>query len=162
VLAAAGTVAAIAVILLVGGGEDNETRSGTVATNPSTQTTPTQSQTNPQLVAQVNLTPPGGGRSPAGIALIARVGGQNKVQLQAAGVSPGAYAVWLYNSAADARLLGFVPRPVGRSRRFNIAGDLPGDAGRYRFVVVSRVPPNTRTTPSRPGPIVLQGRLNLG
>jgi Sigma-70, region 4/Anti-sigma-K factor rskA, C-terminal len=164
VLAAAGTVAAIAVILLVGGGEDNETRSGTVATNPSTQTTPTQSQTTPQPVAQINLLPPRRGSRAVGLAQVFRRGDQRAIILAAQGVSGGAYALWLYNSSSDARFLGLVPRRVARGQRFATQGLLPTGAERYRYLVVTResLATTSRRAPSRPGPIVLQGRLNLG
>ncbi|MFL5821768.1 MAG: sigma factor-like helix-turn-helix DNA-binding protein [Solirubrobacteraceae bacterium] len=164
-LAGAGVVAAVVVILLVGGGGgDHKGATSTVATSPTTQTTSTQAQGTPQPVAQINLLPPGGGSRPVGIAQVFRVGQQEMIILGAQGVTPGAYALWLYNSGADARFLGFVAAPVGRRGRFATRGPLPGDAGRYRLLVVSReqVSRNTRRTPTRPGQIVLQGRLNLG
>ena len=163
-LAAAGIVVAVVVILLVGGGEDDQTRSGTVATTPTTQTTPTQSQTTPQAVAQINLVPPRGGSRAVGLAQVFRRGNQRAIILAAQGVSGGAYALWLYNSAADARLLGLVPKRVGRDRRFATQGVLPAGAERYRFLVVTQesIATTSRRVPSRPGRIILQGRLNLG
>ena len=164
VLAAAGTVAAIAVILLVGGGEDNETRSGTVATNPSTQTTATPSQTTPQPVAQINLVSPQRGSRAVGLAQVFRRGDQRAIILAAQGVPAGAYALWLYNSSSDARFLGLVPKRVASGKRFATQGVLPTGAERYRYLVVTQesLTATSRRTPSRPGRIVLQGQLNLG
>jgi sigma-70-like protein/anti-sigma-K factor RskA len=164
VLATAGSVAAIAVILLVGGGGGEDTRSGTVATNPSTRTTTTQSQGTPQPVAQINLRSPQGGSRAVGLAQVFRRGDQRAIILAAQGVPGGVYALWLYNAGSDARFLGIVPRRVGRNQRFATQGVLPTGAERYRYLVVTQesMSATSRRVPSRPGPIVLQGQLNLG
>jgi hypothetical protein len=70
-----------------------------------------------------------------------------------------AYAVWLYNSAADAQLLGLVNPGVGRDGRLQTSGFLPGNAKRFHHLVISL---ETRTNPKRPHHIVLTGHLGPG
>ena len=91
-------------------------------------------------------------------------GGRRAIIVAGQGLSPGAYALWLYNSGSSAKLLGFVPQRVGRDGRFATQGEVPSDAARYRQLVVTRetVTGNTRRPPTRPGTVVLQGDLNLG
>jgi hypothetical protein len=162
-LGGAAIVVAVVVILLVGGGGEEERDTSTVSTTP-TNPPATQPQTSPQPVAQFNLTPPGGGTRPLGLAQVFRRGEDRAVLIAAQSLRPGAYALWLYNSGRDARLLGFVPQRVTRAGRFATQGVLPRDAGRYRFLVVTmeRVTRRTRRSPTRPGRIVLRGRMSLG
>jgi len=84
--------------------------------------------------------------------------------IAAQGLSPGTYALWLYNSASSAKLLGFVPARVTSSGKFATQGALPADAGNYQRIVVTseRITPQTKRVPSRPGTVVLQGTLKLG
>ena len=99
-----------------------------------------------------------------GLAQVFRRGSQRAIIMAAQGASAGTYALWLYNSASDARLLGFVPQRVGKDGRFATQGVLPENASKYRQLVVTRenVAGDQRRPPSRPGQIVLQGRLTLG
>jgi hypothetical protein len=160
-LAGLGIVAAVVLIFVINGGDDDGGGGGErrPATTPRTQT---GNQSRP--VAQVNLFPPGGARGrTVGLAQIYQMANRRAIIVAGQGLRPGAYALWLYNSASDARLLGFVPERVGRNGRFATQGELPGQANRYQRLVVTReaVARNTRRPPSRPGPIVLQGDLNL-
>jgi hypothetical protein len=156
-------VVAVIVVLLLSGGDDDGPSTSTLSTRPSTQTATTpQSQTRP--VAQINLLPPGGGSRPVGLAQVFQRGQDRAIVMAAQGVSPGTYALWLYNSRGDARFLGFVPQRIGRDGRFATQGVLPRDANRYRQLVVTRetVSSGQRRPPRSPGRIVLQGRLELG
>lgn len=160
-------VIAVVVILLTSGGDDKKPTATTptaTTMTPSTQTS-TQTQTQAggeQLLAQIPLAPPGGGNSPEGIAGIFRRANQVQLVVGARKVRPGVYALWLYNSPSSSKLLGFVPTPVGRDGQFRTAGPLPGDAGRYKQVIVTSERPTSQRQPTRPGRIVLQGALNLG
>jgi hypothetical protein len=151
------------VILLVGGGGEEPDSTRTLSTTPAPPPA-TQPQTSTQPVAEFPLTPARRGSRAVGLARVFRSGENREIVIAAQGLSPGAYALWLYNSARDARLLGFVPQRVTRAGRFATRGLMPNDATRFRslLVTVERVTRSTRRPPARPGRIVLQGRLQLG
>ena len=154
---AAIVVAVVLVIVLSGGGGKKPAR----ATTP-TNTTTTQGANRP--VAQINLFSPRGGTKTVALAQIFRNGSQRAIVIAAQGLSPGTYALWLYNSASSAKLLGFVPARVTSNGKFATQGALPADAGNYQRIVVTseRITPQTKRVPSRPGTVVLQGTLKLG
>src|SRR5205823_13787056 len=60
-----GIAIAVVLILLLSGGDDNKKNTGPVG---STTTTPATTSTTPQVEAQINLFPPGGGKKPLGVA----------------------------------------------------------------------------------------------
>ncbi len=67
------------------------------------------------------------------------------------------YAVWLYNSPSNALALSKSP-PVGASHKLAGAALLPSNAADYKEILLTR---ETSVRPSRPGPVVLRGHLNL-
>jgi hypothetical protein len=67
------------------------------------------------------------------------------------------YAVWLYNSPSNALALSKSP-PVGASHKLAGAALLPSNASDYKEILLTR---ETSVRPSRPGPVVLRGHLNL-
>lgn len=69
-----------------------------------------------------------------------------------------AYAVWLVNSASDARLLGFVNPGVKRDGRLHTAGVLPREAGCFTQLLFSL---EITAHPARPHGIVLACTLAL-
>jgi hypothetical protein len=159
-LAGAAIVVAVVIVLIVNGGGGGNGKSSTLTTNPSTNANP-----NPnQPVAQINLFSPTGNTSVVGLAQVFRNGQRRAIVIAAQGLSPGTYALWLYNSGTSFRLLGFVPQRVGKNGRFATQGALPGDAASFRRLIVTReqVTSRTRRVPSQPGAIVLQGDLKLG
>lgn len=139
---------------------------GSSSTAPAGSTAPTGSTTSAttaKVIRQINLSPPPLRASKAaGIAEILKEGSTHGIALVAQGMSPNtthpanAYAVWLYNSPADARILGFVDPGVGSSGRLSAASPLPTDAGRYRMLIVTL---ETQAKPRAPGPIILEGAL---
>jgi hypothetical protein len=148
-------VAILAVAGVFSGDDDGEGGGGT----ETTATTSTQGQ--PQVEAQINLTPPEGqGGDAAAVAQIARQGDQRAVALVAQGLPQANenrfYAIWLYTSPSRAKFLGFPnPQPT-ENGRMETGFALPGDAGNYQELVVTR---ETEEEPKRPGTIVLRGRL---
>ena len=158
-LAGLAAIIAVVVILLVSGGDDNgTTKTAASDTRPATQ--PSQTGPQPTPVAQINLKPADGSNA-VGIAQVLAQGNQRLLAVLGQRLSPStkssAYAVWLYTSAARAKLLGFVDPPVGKSGKFQNVINLPTNAAQYRELVVTREKGNAK----RPGEIVLRGQLQL-
>jgi Sigma-70, region 4 len=149
-------VIVVLVLLLTGGGDNNKKDTGPVG---STTTTPTNTSTTPQVEAQINLFPPGGGKKPLGVANVVTQSGQRGIALVGQDVPPTggkfAYAMWLENSPSSAKRLGFFGAVTknGRLQGFVIA---PSDFGNYSKLVVTR---ETQRNPKVPGPVVLSGNL---
>ncbi len=174
-LAALAVVVAVVLIIVLSGGSSK--KPATQASSPSSTSTPavgtttapagsttttgsTTSTTATKVLGQINLTPPDSSSKAAGIAEVLQQGTTNGIAIVAQGVPPNskhdAYAVWLYNSPADAHLLGFVNPGVGTTGRLSTAGPLPSGAGRFKELVVTL---ETQAKPKQPGKIVLQGQL---
>jgi hypothetical protein len=153
-----GIAIAVVLILLLSGGNDNKKNTGPVGGTTSTSTTSTTS-TTPQVEAQINLFPPGGGKSPLGVANVVIQQGQRGIALVGQGLPQTnnrfAYALWLENSPSDAERLGFfgAVKKNGRLQGFVIA---PKDFGNFAKLIVTR---ETARNPKVPGPVVLQGAL---
>jgi Sigma-70, region 4 len=163
---AAIVVAVVLVLVLSGGGSKKPATSASAGaartpTSGSTASTPATSGTNPQVVAQINLNPPSGGAA-KGIAEVLREQGKTGIAIVAQGLSPNtkkppnAYAVWLYNSPTDSRILGFVNPGVGSNGRLQTAGGLPTNASHFQKLLVTL---ETQSNPKAPGTIVLEGPL---
>lgn len=149
-------VVVVLVLLLTGGSDNNKKDTGPVG---STTTTPPSTSTTPQVEAQINLFPPGGGRKPLGVANVVTQSGQRGIALVGQDLPPTggkfAYAMWLENSPSQAKRLGFFGAVTknGRLQGFVIA---PSDFGNYSKLVVTR---ETQRNPKVPGPVVLSGNL---
>ncbi|MFL5860218.1 MAG: RNA polymerase sigma factor [Solirubrobacteraceae bacterium] len=134
-----------------------------VATSATASTT-SSTATSAKVVAQINLTPPTSDRhsNAAGIAEVLNEGTTDGVAIVAQNVPPNstkppnAYAVWLYNSPTDAKILGFVNPGVGKTGRLSTAGTLPSNASHYKHLVVTV---ETTASPKAPGAVILQGSL---
>jgi hypothetical protein len=135
------------------------------ATTPTSTTSTSSSSTSASVVAQINLTPPASAKSSsktAGIAEVLNEGSTDGVAIVAQNVPPNktkppnAYAVWLYNSPKDAKILGFVNPGVGKTGRLSTAGGLPSNASHYKQLIVTV---ETTASPKTPGTIILQGNL---
>ena len=134
----------------------------TPAASASSSTTTTTSSTAAKVVAQINLTPPAAGSKAAGIAEVLREGTTNGIAIVAQNVPPNtthppnAYAVWLYNSPTDAKILGFVNPGVPKSGKLSTAGGLPANAAHYKELIVTV---ESSANPKAPGTVILQGTL---
>ena len=73
----------------------------------------------------MNLTSASGNSRQVGLAQVFENGNRRAVIVAGQGLQPGAYALWLYNSGSDSKLLGFVPERVGKDGRFATQGELP-------------------------------------
>jgi hypothetical protein len=149
-------IAVVLVIVLTGGGDGKKSTASTTPTGTAT--------TQQRPVAQINLISARGNSRQVGLAQVFENGNRRALIVAGQGLSPGAYALWVYNRRSDAELLGFVPQRVGRDGRFATQGELPRNAEKFRQLVVTRerITSSTRRPPSRPGQIVLQGDLKLG
>ncbi|HEV7461033.1 MAG TPA: hypothetical protein VGN78_10885 [Solirubrobacteraceae bacterium] len=153
-------VAVVAILLLTSGGGGSKSKASTLSSTPTTGTG-TTAQATP--VAQINLRPPSGGKA-LGLAQVFAQGNRRLLIVAGQGVSPGAYALWLYTSPTKSRLLGFVPSRVGKDGKFVTQGVLPSDATGFQNLVVTseKVSGSKPALPKQPGAIILQGKLQTG
>jgi hypothetical protein len=168
-------VVVVVVILLVSGGSSHKTTStaasvpapttsAPVTSTPTGTTTATTSTSTATAkpIAQVNLLSPTGAKTPAGVAVIVKQGANTGLVIRAQGVPANtghdAYAVWLYNSASDTHILGFVNPGVTATKVLQTAGPLPANAAHFKQLLVTI---ETQSKPKGPGKIVLQGALSL-
>ncbi|MGI8715411.1 MAG: RNA polymerase sigma factor [Solirubrobacteraceae bacterium] len=159
-------VVVVLVIVLGSGGSKHKTAAisptttSTSNTTSTTLATSTTSTTAAKVLRQINLTPTAAGSKAAGIAEVLKEGSSNGVAIVAQNMTanstkpPNAYAVWLYNSATDAKILGFVNPGVGSTGKLSTAGALPANASHYKQLVVTL---ESSGSPKKPGAIVLQG-----
>jgi hypothetical protein len=171
-IAAAAVVAIVVVVVLLTSGGSGSKKTPTTAASASSTTSATSTasgssttgtgSTAAKVIAQINLTPTVAGSTTAGIAEVLKEGTTDGVAIVAQHVTPNttkppnAYAVWLYNSATDAHLLGFVNPAVTSNGRLSTAGGLPSNASHYKELIVTL---ETKATPTTPGTIILQGAL---
>jgi hypothetical protein len=175
ILLVGGTLLVVAVIVVVvlvassGGGSKHGTAnlaassSGTTSTAASNSTTTSGTSTAATPVAAMKLVSPDAKSKADGFAEVVKVGANHGIEIVAQHITPNttkppnAYAVWLYNSSADAHLLGFVNPGVGKSGRLETAGGLPSNASHFKHVIITL---ETKADPKSPGTIVLSGPLN--
>jgi hypothetical protein len=117
---------------------------------------------HPGTIRKLVLRPAGSNRAALAAAdLVRQKNGTVLLLLQARGLRPNRdneYAVWLFNAPGDARLLGFVSPPVGRSGTFSSGVQLPDDAVRFHALIVTL---EHSSQPATPGPTVLRAPLSL-
>jgi anti-sigma-K factor RskA len=155
---AAIAVAAVLVIVLTGGGDDN--KSNTTASQAA-DTTSTQAQ--PQVRAQINLTPPKDGPVKKAVAIvqIIDVNGQQAITAATQGLktppNKSAYALWVYNSPTQAKLVSGFDKTDNKGHLV-LQGQLPKDIdiAAYKEMLVTR---ETSGNPTKPGTIYLRGAI---
>ena len=72
--------------------------------------------------------------------------------------SHDAYAVWLFNSPTDSRLLGFVNPGVKSDGVLQAGSLLPSDVSHFKQLLITL---ETQAKPHAPGQTVLKGPLNV-
>lgn len=154
----------VVVIVIASNSGSSSTTTSSAAATPTTASTPAAATTTtPTPVAQINLSSPTGATSPTGIADVLKQGTARGIAIRAQGMTPNtkhdAYAVWLYKSATQAKILGFVNPSVGSNGNLGTEGPLPADAANYSQLLVTL---ETQASPKAPGKIVLRGNLTLG
>ena len=155
---AAIAVAVVLVIVLTGGGNDN--KSDSTATQAA-KTTSTQAQ--PQVRAQVNLTPPKGAPVKKAVAIVQFVdlNGQQAINAATQGLPNSkkvVYGLWFYNSKSQAKLIGGFDQTDNKGHLV-LQGQLPKgvDIASYKDLVITRERPSTN--PTSPGTIYLRGSI---
>jgi hypothetical protein len=167
IAAGIGVVLAIAIILALSlGGDDNPKSDAATTTPTSTAVTQATTPTGDTFVilAQAALAPrPGSQSSAKGDVAIVRFtdNEQYRLALQAEGLPPSsargsAYGVWLYTSKSQKQFLGYPNTRVGADGKLKTVSDLAPDTPTYREVLLTR---ETRDAPKTPGTIILRGRL---
>jgi hypothetical protein len=173
VLAAAIIAAIVIFVIKPGGGSGkHHDPSGAVArassshssTSSSSSSQTTSTSQSAAIVGQINLTPPTGAGKIKGVALVLRQGSLRGLGIEAAHVPPTTtkprttYAVWLYNSRSDAKLLGYFSKGVNKKGDLGSTAELPTDAAHYKYLVIT-LETGSKTSQT-PGPVVLQGKLS--
>ncbi|HXB16537.1 MAG TPA: sigma-70 region 4 domain-containing protein [Solirubrobacteraceae bacterium] len=151
-LAAIVAVVVVVVVFVSKGGSSSHRKTGTTTTASGTQA---------KVEGRVTLHPPSPASPAMGTVQILSEGSKRAFFIQAEHLAQTSgrtfYAIWLYNSPTSALALSKAPA-VGPSHKLAGAALLPGNAASYREILLTR---ETSTRPSRPGPIVLRGALNL-
>src|ERR1039458_264767 len=135
---------------------------GSSASSTAASTSTSTTKTSVHVLAHLKLASATPASKVTGIAEVLQDGSTKGLVVGARNVPPNtthppnAYAVWLYNSPTDARILGFVSPGVGKNGRLTTAGALPSDAGLYRTLIVTL---ETNGNPKTPGTIILRGTL---
>jgi anti-sigma-K factor RskA len=173
VLAAAIIAAIVIFVIKPGGGSGkHHDPSGAVArvssshsaTSSSSSSQTTSSSQTAAIVGQINLTPPTGGGKTKGVALVLQQGSLKGLGIEAEHVPTTTtkprttYAVWLYNSASDARLLGYFSKGVNKKGDLGSTAELPTNAAHYKYLIITLETGDK--TSRRPGPVVLKGDLS--
>ena len=112
--------------------------------------------------AQVTLAATRAGGDAAGAAAVVVSRGNRGLAVAGQDLRPGDYAVWLYTSRSETRLLGFAPRVAGNGVLSVVARSIPADYASFRELVVSRervTDANRDAERTTPGTIVLRGEI---
>jgi len=133
-----------------GGGDDNASNT---PTTPATQ--PTTTSTVASVEQQINLTPPGGGKKPLGVANLVSQDGQRALAIVGQDLpASGHYVLWLRNGT-KVKFLGFFPVVKSDGRLQGLVA-APSDLSGYKEMLITREP---SSTPKKPGTIILKGTI---
>ena len=166
IAAGIGVVLAIAIILALSLGGDDDPDTTATPTTPGTTSTQATTPTGDvfEVKAQGTLRPPEGSQSEArGEVAIVHFPDNDQFRLafQATNLPPSstrgsAYGVWLYSSPSQNQFLGFPDTVVGADGKLETVSDLSPDTPTYGQVLLTR---ETAESPKQPGTIILRGRL---
>jgi Anti-sigma-K factor rskA, C-terminal/Sigma-70, region 4 len=173
IIAVAAVVVAIILITNSGGSSKHTTTganvptttatTGSATTGTNTNTTTTTSTTaSATPLARVILTSPTGNKKLSGAAVVVAQSGKTGIVIRATGLpantSHDAYAVWLYNSATDSHLLGFVNPGVKSDGVLQAGALLPPNTSHFKQLLITV---ETTAKPHQPGATILKGPLNV-
>jgi hypothetical protein len=154
---AAIAVAVVLILVLTGGDDKKADSTATQAAN----TTSTAAQ--PQVRAQINLTPPKDGPAKKALAIvqIVDVSGQSAINAVSQGLptsnKKAAYGIWVYSSPSQAELVGGFDKQDDKGHLV-FQGALPKDLNlaSYKEILVTL---ETSGSPTKPGTIYLRGAI---
>jgi hypothetical protein len=140
----------LVVVLASSGGDDQQTASSTQTQKPKPKPKPNKPAT-PKPGPTVQLTPLSDAHGATGTAALTQ--GGKRLSIKASGLRSGAYQVWLYDSVIETKSLTKV-----NGTKLDLDLKLPSDASHYRFVDISREPPDGN--PNHSGESVLRAPLS--
>ncbi len=152
-------IVVVLVVVLTGGGSDDKKTASTAS--QAADTTSTQAQ--PQVRAQVNMTPPQGAPVKKAVAIVQFVdlNGQHAINAATQGLPTSkkiVYGLWFYNGPSQAKLIGGFDQTDNKGHLV-LQGQLPKgvDIAGYKDLVITRERPSTN--PTTPGTIYLRGSI---
>jgi hypothetical protein len=160
-LIVAAVIVVVGAILLltnvIGGGDDrNDRAAATATTSTGTAANPSSTATVEQ---QINLNPPGGGRTPLGVANIVAQNGRRAIAVVGQDLpASGHYVLWLKNGGRT-RFLGFFqPVTSTGTDRGKLQGIVaaPTDLASYTTMLITR---ESSSSPRTPSATVLSGAI---
>ena len=170
---AAAIIAAVVIFVIKPGGDSGsahdlsaaaQASSGPHSTSSSSSSQTTSSSQTAAIVGQINLTPPTGGDTTKGVALVLQQGSLRGLGIEAEHVPPTSakhrttYAVWLYNSPSDATRLGYFSKGVNKKGALGSTAELPANAAHYKYLIIT-VETGDKTSKT-PGAVLLKGNLS--
>ncbi len=171
-IAGAAALAIVLAIVLIGGGSDNPSSSGSTnsaqtQTSARTQTSTTASngQTSARTVGGAVLRATSSGGSAFGAALVQQTPNDRELIAVEVARLPGngahdIYAIWLQGAAGN-KFLGFVPRQVRANGTFTVSSPLPRGVDLTAYSTVLVTSEGMTAVPSAPGTAVVSGPLRL-
>jgi hypothetical protein len=148
----AAAIAAVVVVLVSSSGS-----------SPSPAKTSTAKSTGVRQLGRFTLTAPTKTSKAVGLAEVVQQGSTKGIVIAAANVPANstnprnAYALWLYNSPTDLKLVGWVQSAVPKTGRLTTEGVLPTDAAKYHYLLLSL---ESKASPKTPTTIVLGGKIS--
>jgi hypothetical protein len=143
---------------VIGGNDDDSDDSAAVTTTTGASST-TNANTQATVEKQFNLTPPGGGSKPLGVANLVTQSGKRALAVVGQDLpASGHYVLWLRNGS-KVKFMGFFPVVTSKgTNKGRLQGlvEAPSDFTSYKEMLVSR---ETSSTPKAPTTIILKGSL---
>ena len=151
----------VAVVLTTGGGGTHSGTSASGSTGKAASAGKTSSSpTGPTEDKRLSLTSPDPSSKAVGAAEVLSEGSKYAYYLVATHLPPTKgffYAVWLYNSSTSHEPVSRAPA-VGSDGKLQGGALLPGNAGKYHTMLVTR---ETSERATHPGPVALKGAFAL-
>jgi hypothetical protein len=149
----------VLVLTNVIGGDDDNGSDNAAAVSTNADTTATTSTTSATVEKQFNLTPPGGGKKPLGVANLVSQNGQRALAVVGQDLpASGHYVLWVRNGS-KVKFLGFFPVVTGKgTNKGRLQGLVaaPTDLASYNEMLVTR---ESSSSPKTPTTIILKGPL---